>query len=90
MVRAHVYFSGTVQGVGFRYICRDYASDLGLTGWVKNLPDGRVELMAEGPHDDFQQLIKNLDRHFDGYIRNKDVDVHDTTGSSFSDFRIAF
>jgi acylphosphatase len=90
MVRAHVIFSGTVQGVGFRYTCRSYADDLKLTGWVKNLADGRVELMAEGPRNTVDQLIKSIDRHFDGYIRDKDIDIHDTTGLSFSDFRIAF
>jgi acylphosphatase len=89
MVRAHVFFSGTVQGVGFRYTCRSYADELGLTGWVKNLADGRVELMAEGSKGEIDRLIKSIEKHFDGYIRSKDVDIHDTTGSSFSDFRIA-
>jgi acylphosphatase len=89
MVRAHVFFTGTVQGVGFRYTCRSYADELGLNGWVKNLADGRVELMAEGPRETVEELLKKIDRHFDGYIRNKDIDVHDTSGASFSDFRIA-
>ncbi len=90
MVRAHVFFSGTVQGVGFRYTCRSYAADLGLTGWVKNLADGRVELMAEGPKKTIDQLLQSIDKHFDGYIRSKDIDVHDATGASFNDFRIVF
>jgi len=89
MVQAHVFFSGTVQGVGFRYTCRQYAEEFELAGWVKNLADGRVELMAEGPKGDINRFIKSIDKHFDGYIRNKDVDIHDTAGSSFSDFRIA-
>jgi acylphosphatase len=88
MVRAHVFFSGTVQGVGFRYTCRSYAADLGLNGWVKNLADGRVELMAEGPKKTVDQLLQSIDKHFDGYIRSKDIDVHDTQGTSFNDFRI--
>ena len=88
MVRAHIFFSGTVQGVGFRYTCRSYAADLELTGWVKNLADGRVELMAEGPRVDIDHLIASIEKHFDGFIRNTDADIHDTTGSSFSDFRI--
>jgi acylphosphatase len=90
MVRAHVFFSGTVQGVGFRYTCRSYAADLGLTGWVKNLADGRVELMAEGSRETIEQLLQSIDKHFDGYLRNKDIDVHDSTGTSFTDFRIVF
>jgi acylphosphatase len=89
MVRARVFFSGTVQGVGFRYTCRSYAADLGLTGWVRNLADGRVELLAEGSQDVIDQLIESIEKHFDGYIRSKDVDYQDATGT-FSDFRIAF
>ena len=89
MVRAHVLFSGTVQGVGFRYTCRDYAVDLGLKGWVKNLPDGRVELLVEGPKDDVEALIKRTETHFDGFIRDKNVDYQATDGQ-FEDFKIAF
>jgi acylphosphatase len=88
MVRAHVFFSGTVQGVGFRYTCRSYAAELGINGWVKNLADGRVELVAEGAKGDIDRLVQSIDKHFDGYIRSKDIDVHDKTGTSFNDFRI--
>ena len=48
--RWHVYFSGEVQAVGFRYTAMLYARDLGLTGWVKNLYDGRVEMEADFLH----------------------------------------
>ena len=48
MVRAHVFITGQVQGVSFRYYTRQEALVLGLTGWVKNLPDGRVEAVFEG------------------------------------------
>jgi acylphosphatase len=47
--RVHIYVSGRVQGVFFRAATRDRAETLGLTGWVRNLPDGRVEILAEGP-----------------------------------------
>ena len=47
-VRKHFYFSGRVQGVGFRYQATRLARGLGLTGWVMNLWDGRVELEAQG------------------------------------------
>ncbi len=89
MIRAHVFFSGTVQGVGFRYTCRDYAVDLGLTGWVKNLPDGRVELWAEGPKDIVEAMIKRVEIHFDGFIRDINVDYCKTDGQ-FEDFKIVF
>ena len=89
MIRAHVLFTGTVQGIGFRYTCRDYASGLGLKGWVKNLPDGRVELWVEGPKDRIENLFQKIEAHFDGFIRDKNVNYSDTNGQ-FEDFQIVF
>lgn len=89
MIRAHVFFSGTVQGVGFRYTCRDYAVNLGLKGWVKNLPDGRVELVVEGPKDDVKATIKRIETHFDGFIRDTNVDYSNADGQ-FENFKIVF
>ncbi|MCA1819399.1 MAG: acylphosphatase [Thermoplasmatota archaeon] len=48
MKRAHVYVTGTVQGVWFRESARTQASQLNVTGWIRNLPDGRVEAVFEG------------------------------------------
>ena len=47
-VRKHIFFSGQVQGVGFRYRAVHLARPLGLTGWVRNLRDGRVEMEVQG------------------------------------------
>jgi|GEM_PF-5575656 Acylphosphatases len=47
-VRAHVFVSGRVQGVGYRYYTQKQARDLGIQGWVRNLTDGRVEAVFEG------------------------------------------
>lgn len=47
-VRKHIYFSGRVQGVGFRYHAYRIATALGLTGWVQNLYDDRVEMEVQG------------------------------------------
>ena len=49
---------GSVQGVGFRYFVRQAAREMGLAGWVRNLSDGRVELMAEGNRNDCDELLK--------------------------------
>ena len=49
MVRKHIFFSGDVQGVGFRYRSFYIAQSLGLTGWVENLWDGRVEMEVSSP-----------------------------------------
>jgi acylphosphatase len=54
--------SGDVQGVGFRDFVQSRAAELGLGGWVKNLPDGRVEAVAEGDRADLERLLDLLRR----------------------------
>jgi acylphosphatase len=56
--QAHVYVSGQVQGVFFRDSTREKAEQLGLTGWVKNLPDGRVEALFEGPSEKVREMVR--------------------------------
>jgi acylphosphatase len=56
--RVHVIIEGLVQGVFFRASTRDMAVSLGLTGWVRNLTDGRVEAVFEGEEDQLKQAIK--------------------------------
>ncbi len=56
--RAHVYVSGDVQGVFFRDSTRQKAQQLGLAGWVKNLPDGRVEALFEGPSKKVREMVQ--------------------------------
>lgn len=57
-IRAHVFVSGTVQGVYYRANTRDQARERGIDGWVKNLEDGRVEAIFEGPEDDVESMIE--------------------------------
>ena len=59
-LRLHAYVSGRVQGVGFRYFVMQAAIDCHLTGWVRNLHDSRVEVVAEGPHEALDQLLAAL------------------------------
>ena len=59
-VRKHIYFSGQVQGVGFRYRSVSLARPLGLTGWVKNLWDGRVEMEVQGDDASIQRILAQL------------------------------
>jgi acylphosphatase len=56
--RAHVYISGQVQGVFFRDSTREKAEQLGLAGWVRNLPDGRVEALFEGPSESVREMVR--------------------------------
>lgn len=58
MIRYRVLISGRVQGVYFRGTCRQMALAHGVTGWVRNLPDGRVEAVFEGPADGVERLLE--------------------------------
>ena len=62
MERAHIIVEGRVQGVGFRQFTVEQATALGLTGWVRNLPDGRVEAVAEGSREAVAALCALLER----------------------------
>ena len=73
MVRAHIIFSGTVQGVGFRFTVQRYALGLGLKGRVKNLPNGSVEVLIEGSKQRIEELCRNIEDDFEGYIQNRDI-----------------
>lgn len=59
-VRCHILISGRVQGVGYRFFVLDEAEQLGLRGWVRNLPDGRVEAEVEGTEEIVDELVKRL------------------------------
>jgi acylphosphatase len=87
--KVHVYYSGRVQGVGFRYTAQDLAQSLGITGWVKNLGDGRVEVVAEGEETALREFLGKLKESLVSYIRGQDIDWQPATGG-FADFRITF
>lgn len=57
-IRAHVVISGNVQGVAFRYYARREAFQLGLTGWIRNLPSGNVEAVYEGEDADVEAMVR--------------------------------
>lgn len=62
MSRMHVRVTGVVQGVGFRWFVRERARRLGLAGWVRNLPDGSVEVFADGDQGQLDLLLGELRR----------------------------
>ncbi len=64
-----VFFSGRVQGVGFRYTALQVAKEFEVTGWVKNLVDGRVQLEAEGAPQTVKAFVVALSERMHGYIR---------------------
>ena len=89
LTSARVFYSGTVQGVGFRYTVQRFADQLRLTGWVRNLPDGRVELEVQGDRTVIEQLLKQIDQRYDGSIKDRQVDWSPPQGK-FTDFQITF
>lgn len=90
MKRVHVYVSGLVQGVFFRANAVRKARSLGVTGWVKNLPDGRVELIVEGEDDAVDQMVSWCRVGPPGAeVTNIDVEVSPHRGV-FNDFVIAY
>lgn len=88
--RAHVFVSGRVQGVFFRDHTRRWAASLGLKGWVRNVYDGRVEIIAEGEKGKIESLIDRL-REGPPISRVENVEVawEEYTGE-FSDFRVTY
>jgi acylphosphatase len=86
--RAHAYVSGQVQGVFFRAETADLARSLGLAGWVRNLPDGRVEALFEGEKEAVEKALDFCRRGPPGaHVGNLDVKWENWTGE-FHDFRI--
>jgi acylphosphatase len=57
MMALQVFYEGYVQGVGFRWTVRDIAKGFDVTGWVRNLPDGRVELQASGKEEELRGFL---------------------------------
>lgn len=67
-MKRRCFFSGQVQGVGFRWTTRRFADLRHVTGWVRNLADGRVELLAEGSQTAIDGLLNDLRQHFGSQI----------------------
>jgi acylphosphatase len=85
----HLLYSGRVQGVGFRYTVRQIAGRLGITGWVMNLRDGRVEAVAEAEEEVLHQFLDYVAGDFSGYIKDVRVEWHEPT-HEFSSFGVRF
>ena len=66
--RLHMYFSGHVQGVGFRFTVTSLSRRREVTGWVRNLPDGRVEAVAEGNQGELEAFLDDIREAMEGYI----------------------
>ena len=84
-----VLYSGRVQGVGFRYTARRIAQGHAVTGFVRNLEDGRVELVVEGPPGEIELVLEEIAEAMRGKIRDAQVATGEATGT-YSEFEVAF
>ena len=87
MQRRTYHFSGHVQGVGFRYTTQNIALRHNVLGYVRNLPDGRVELVVEGDEGEIDNVVQNIRQRMAGYVRNVEAQVAPATGE-FEQFYI--
>ena len=88
--RAHVFYSGRVHGVGFRYTAEGAAHRAGVLGFVKNLPDGRVEVVCEGPKEKIDAFLDEIRQGALGrHIQKADCSWEAPT-AAYSDFTIEF
>jgi acylphosphatase len=78
--RRTVLYSGRVQGVGFRYTTCSIARRYAVQGYVKNLPDGRVELVAEGERGELEEFLRDVRDQFSGQIRDEKCDTQPMSG----------
>lgn len=83
-----VRYSGQVQGVGFRYTAQRLAADFPVAGYVRNLPGGDVELVAEGPAEQVAAFLAAVQRGMAGYIEHSQV--QDAPPGGYHGFRIRY
>jgi acylphosphatase len=88
--RVHVFYSGRVQGVGFRMTAEEAARELGVVGWVKNLRDGRVEVIAEADEATLERFLSTVRS---GSMKNFIRDVELSWGNAsdtFDEFEVRY
>jgi acylphosphatase len=71
MTARHVFYEGRVQGIGFRYSARQIATGYDVAGWIRNLPDGRVEMLVSGDTQELTEFLQAIrDSHLAAVVRN--------------------
>jgi len=88
-IAKHIIFIGRVQGVGFRFTALDIARRYQLNGFVRNLFDGTVEMVAQGKPQDVSDCIRDINESFSGYIRDTGIEEI-PTDLRYKDFKITF
>lgn len=90
MKRYHLYVNGIVQGVGFRWYAQKIGKRVGVSGWVKNLPDGRVEIVIEGEEDKINRFVEELKEGYLGDNIRKIENFEEEYKGEFKSFEIRF
>jgi len=75
--------------VGFRFTARSIAEEFGVSGWIKNLGDSRVEILAEAPEETLKKFLDKITQYFSRYIQDTEIEWQPASGE-FKDFTIAF
>jgi acylphosphatase len=88
MICKRVCYRGQVQGVGFRYTAQHVAEGFAVVGYVRNRPDGTVELVAQGETEQVEAFLRALAARMAGYIQR--ADVQDQPPGHYQDFRIRY
>ena len=89
MIAREITFTGRVQGVGFRFTARRAASRRQLTGYVRNMSNGSVEMRAQGRPEDGDDCIQDIKEYFSGYIRETNI-REIPPDKNYTDFQITF
>ena len=89
MEQREVHYSGSVQGVGFRYTVRSLASGMAVTGFVRNLPDGSVQLVVEGEPAEIKLFLKSIMAEMGHYVSRVDEQARPAS-RHFGGFEIRF
>jgi acylphosphatase len=84
----HVYYSGRVQGVGFRYTAQQGAQEYDVAGFVRNLPDGRVEVKVEGSPEQVEAFLSALAQRMRGYV--EEMQVVDEPSQGAKEFHVRY
>ncbi len=89
MIAKSIIFTGRVQGVGFRFTARRAANRRQLTGFVRNVPNGSVEMLAQGRSEDIDDCIQDLKEYFSGYLKETRIEEI-PPDPKHTDFKITF